>query len=121
MSPPSRQEPIEVEVERLDPGPEEEARAGAAPEWGPVVVGLILDLADLLTFGPGMKKIAIPIGFAVGFYAGTRMRLPLQQRLMLGAVGAAYCSLSATSPFPIGTIVGSLYKAGVFGQRAPRT
>jgi hypothetical protein len=116
-----RKDPIEVEVERLDPGEEEAGspRGGrSSGSWGPVVVGLVLDLADLLTFGPGMKKIALPIGFVVGFYAGARMNLPLKQRVALGAVGAAYCSLSATSPYPIGTIVGSLYKAGVFGRRA---
>ena len=107
-----------MEVERLDTSAEEGHRAGASPGWGPVAVGLILDLADLLTFGPGMKKVAVPIGFAVGFYAGTRMRLPLPQRLMLGAVGAAYCSLSATSPIPIRTLVGTLYRAGLFGKRA---
>ena len=117
----SRQEPVEVEVERLEPGHDQETsgRTGrGAGTWGPVLVGLVLDLTDLLTFGPGMKKIAIPIGFAVGLYAGKRMGLGLKQSLALGAVGAAYCSLSATSPYPIGTIVGALHKAGLFGQRA---
>jgi len=121
MKPDSQKDPIEVEVERVDPGAEEAGSGGAersSTGWGPVAVGLVLDLADLLTFGPGMKKVAVPIGFVVGFYAGVRMGLPLKQRLGLGAVGAAYCSVSATSPFPIGTIVGSLYKAGVFGRRA---
>ena len=115
------QDTIEVEVERLDPGHQEDPRPGSgdgAGAWGPVLVGLVLDLTDLLTFAPGMKKVAIPIGFAVGFYAGARMGLRLKQRLALGAVGAAYCSLSATSPYPIGTIVGALHRAGLFGRRA---
>lgn len=115
------QDTIEVEVERLDPGHEEDARPGSGGgpgAWGPVLAGLVLDLTDLLTFAPGMQKAAIPIGFAVGFYAGTRMGLRLKQRLALGAVGAAYCSFSATSFLPIGTIVGQLHRAGLFGQRA---
>ena len=118
MSAATGPDPIEVEAERLDPRPEDGEQAGKRPGWGPIAVELVLDLADLLTFGPGMKKIALPVGFVVGFFAGARMGLPLKQRLMLGAVGAAYCSLSATSPFPIGTLVGTLYRAGVFGERA---
>ncbi len=116
---PSRdEEPIEVEVERLDPLPDGSGSPAAGKTWGPILVGFVLDLADLITFGPGMKRIAVPVGFAVGVYAGTRMGLPLRQRLFLGAVGAAYCSLSATSPYPIGTVIGSLYRAGLFGRRA---
>lgn len=121
MTSDARQDPIEVEVERLDPGSGERgtpAGERSSLGWGPVMVGLVLDMADLLTFGPGMKKIAVPIGFVVGFFAGTRMKLSLKQSLALGAVGAAYCSLSATSPYPIGTIVGTLYKTGIFGRRA---
>lgn len=106
--------PIEVEVERLDPGEEESDPPSTEGGFGPVVAGLLLDLADLVT-PIGMQRIAVPLGLVVGYYAGLRMGLSLRQRLLLAAVGAAYCSLAATTHLPLGTLVGLLYRAGLFG------
>ena len=127
MSDQAREAPIEVEVERLDPREEEPGAgpgwtnprpgagaAASAAAWGPIVAGLLLDLADVVTPNP---RIGLAVGFVVGLFAGTRMGLPIKGRLMLAGVGAAYCSLAATTTLPIGTVVGLLYRTGIFGRR----
>ncbi|MDA1263797.1 MAG: hypothetical protein O2816_01810 [Planctomycetota bacterium] len=124
-----REAPIEVEVERLDPREEErgpgpglggpdQGPGARARSFGPIVVGLLLDMADLVTPLGVPPRFSLMIGFAVGFVAAGRLGLPMRGRLMLGAVGAAYCSLAATTTLPIGTLVGALYQFGVFGRRA---
>ncbi len=119
MSSGAHQEPIEVEVERLDPvedEPQQRPPKGAFRGFGPIAAGMILDLADVVT-PMGLKRFAVPVGFVVGYSVGVRLDLALKQRLVLGAVGAAYCSLPGTMMLPIGTLVGVLFRAGVFGKK----
>jgi hypothetical protein len=131
-STPHREPPVEVEVERLEPGQGEREWRGEAggPEagpgpsrpgtglggFGPVLAGVLLDMADLIT-PMGLKQLALPVGFFVGYAVAGKMGLGLKQRVVLGVVGAAYCSLPATSKLPLGTLVGLLYKAGAFAGR----
>lgn len=133
-SPPHQEQPIEVEVERLEPGQAERewsgdqtgggAGRGSPPAgkatglagFGPVLAGVVLDMADLIT-PMGLKQLALPVGFIVGYSVARKMGLGVKQRLILGAVGAAYCSLPSTSKLPLGTLIGLLYKAGAFAGR----
>ena len=122
MTSSARDDPIEVEVERLDedegsePGRREGPASTDSGSYGPILAGVMLDVADLIT-PMGLKWLAVPVGVIVGYYVGGRMGLGLKHRLMLAAVGAAYCSLPATSKLPIGTLVGLLFRAGAFGGR----
>ncbi len=107
---------IEVEAEHEprpgDGDPGNKARGtflrGAS---GPVLAGLLIDLADLVT-PMGLGRLGYPIGAAVGWWVGGQMGLSSQRRLWLVALGALYCGLPGTSRLPLGTIVGFASRLG---------
>lgn len=108
-----------MQVERLpleesDEPPGEGARRGRGDpfrgSFGPLLAGILIDLADFLTpLGLG-AKLGVPVGALVGYLLGVRLGLTLRQRLILAAVGAAYCSLHGTRLLPLGTLVGALLR-----------
>jgi hypothetical protein len=109
---------IEVEVER--PEPDEAARSdlhspgtgafrGSA---GPILAGLVVDLADLIT-PLGLGKLGFPIGAGVGWWVGGQLGLRGSQRAWLTVLGAIYCGVPGTRFLPLGSMVGLI--SGVRG------
>ena len=109
-------EVIEVEAERLPPRDEPAPRAEDSGRLNPVMAGMILDAVDFLTPMALPAPISITVGAVAGFLVGGAMRLPLEKRLLLAAVAAAYCSLKGTRIMPLGTLVGTLSRLGVLGK-----
>ena len=109
---------IEVEVER--PEPDEDplcsARSRADGAFGgsagPLLAGLVVDLADLIT-PLGLGKLGIPIGAGVGWWVGGQLGLRGRRRAWLTVLGAAYCGVPGTRFLPLGAIVGLI--SGVRG------
>lgn len=103
-------EVIEVDVERPEP---EEERAHSRPSGsgiflgaaGPILAGLVVDLADLVTFH-GMGRWGYPIGAGVGWWVAGQLGLRGSRRAWLTVLGALYCGLPWTSHLPLGTLVG---------------
>ncbi len=102
---------IEVEVERPEPSegarPDLHSPAGGAfrGSAGPILAGLVVDLADLIT-PLGLGKLGFPIGAGVGWWVGGQLGLKGSRRLWLTALGAVYCGVPGTRLLPLGTIVG---------------
>jgi hypothetical protein len=109
---------IEVEVERPEPDedPLSSSRTLAGGAFGgsagPILAGLVVDLADLITpFGLG--KLGIPIGACVGWWVGGQLGLRGSRRAWLTFLGAVYCLVPGTRFLPLGAIVGLI--SGVRG------
>jgi hypothetical protein len=106
---------LEVEVERL---PDEDAGEPAPPagsgagrrQLPPMVAGMLVDLLDVATMGLTGLYVGLPVGLAVGFYLGRRMGMSHRRSLGLGALCGVYCAIPATSPIPLGTLIGA-YRA----------
>ncbi len=117
-------EVIEVDAQRVDDDSRGDrggasrgtpGREGAAG-WGPLVAGVLLDLADFMTPMGLPKPLALLVGAAVGWWAGGSMGLSHRGRLALAGVGAAYCVMPGTSRLPLGTLVGVFGRLGAFGR-----
>ena len=116
MSGESEPEVIHVEAEPMG---EEEARSdgreGAQGSGfftgplGPMLGGLLIDLADLAT-PLGMGKLGLLVGGLVGWWIGSALKLSPGKRLALAALGAVYCSLPGTRKLPLGTLAGAFVR-----------
>ena len=70
---------------------------------GPIAGGMILDAADLITFGPlGIYAGAI-VGVVVGFWITSIYGLSLAWRIFWAAAAALYCTVPMTELFPVAT------------------
>ena len=85
--------------------------------FGPIVAGLILDLADLATFGPIGIFAGLIVGFAVGYWICSIYRLPLAHKITGGIIAGLYCMIPGTGPIPIAAIVGCFVR---FFERKPK-
>lgn len=112
-------EVIEVEVERLPPRDEPQTGGRKPGRLDPVLGGMILDAVDFLTPMALPAPISLGIGAVAGYMIGSAMRLSFEKRLLMAAVGAAYCSLKGTRIMPLGTLVGVLSRLGVLGTKGP--
>lgn len=72
----------------------------------PLLAGLVLDLADLVTFGPLALYFGLVVGTAVGWWlVGLHgIRQPSSRWLWAG-VGGLYCMLPMTEWVPAATLV----------------
>ncbi len=109
-----RDEPIEVEVERLPLDGERSPSARAAAKraevgrlMGPVIAGIAIDAIDLATPVPLLGFVlGWPLGVYLARQAGAEMPLAIQLGLLVGI----YCAVPMTGGLPIGTLVGSAVK-----------
>ncbi len=86
-------------------GPSKVARLNHA--FGPVVAGLILDLADLATFGPVGLVAGLPVGGLAGYWMGQALGLRPRARWWCALLGGIYCTIPFTEFLPLGTLVGA--------------
>ena len=75
--------------------------------FGPVVAGMVLDFADLLTFGPFRMMFGVLLGGAVAYYLCHVSGLSWQSKLLGAVAGAVYCVLPLTGFLPRGTLLGA--------------
>ena len=58
-----------------DPGPRAPRPARGPSMWERFVAGLAIDAANLVLVGPLGLRFGLPVGFLLGFIAGTVLRL----------------------------------------------
>jgi hypothetical protein len=74
---------------------------------GPVLGGMILDLADLATpLGVGMKA-GFLVGPIVGFWVASIYGFALPWRITLAALAGIYCAIPGTELIPVATLLGA--------------
>jgi len=109
-------EVIEVEVERPEPGGAQSDGRGAAGGQpfrgpaGPVLAGLVLDFADLVT--PANVQFGMVLGALAGLWVGSQMGLTARRLAWMTVLGAVYCGLPATTFLPLGVLVGLIAGTG---------
>ena len=77
---------------------------------GPIAGGMILDAADLITFGPIGIYGGMVVGAVVGFWLTTLYRFSIPIRLFWSLVAGIYCTVPFTAPFPIATMVSASHR-----------
>lgn len=88
----------------------------ARPTWyqrlhdalGPVAAGLLLDFADLITFGPLGYTVGPVLGVLLGAYLATFYGFRGWSRAGLALLAAVYLALPVTGLLPIATLVSAL-------------
>jgi len=116
----NRSEPEVVEPEVLPPEEKSRGRRSTGEPWnraermfGPVVAGLILDFADLATFGP----MGMLIGSVVGYWIASVFRMPAGQRVVMALAAGLYCILPFTHFLPVATLMGTMVRLREATQR----
>ena len=75
---------------------------------GPIIPGLMIDLADLITFGPvGLSGAGLVTGGVAGYWIASSFKLPIKKRLIGTLIAAVYCTLPFTGIIPVGTLIGA--------------
>jgi len=74
---------------------------------GPILGGLLLDFADLATFGPLGIYGGFFFGAIIGLWLSSLYGFGWRGKLFWAVVGAAYCFIPGTEIFPIATILGA--------------
>ena len=114
---------IEVEAERSSPdeGPRPNLHTSENGTFrgsaGPIIAGLVVDLADFIT-PLGLGKLGFPIGAGVGWWLGGQLGLKGSRRLWLTVLGAVYCGVPGTRLLPLGTLVGLITGVRGIGNSA---
>ncbi|MCP4106250.1 MAG: hypothetical protein GY749_12040 [Desulfobacteraceae bacterium] len=107
------QQSVETNKNRYNRVKEElEARKGLIQRLknalGPIIPGLMIDLVDLITFGPiGVSGAGLVIGGVAGYWIASSFKLPIKKRLIGSAIAGAYCTLPFTGVVPVGTLIGA--------------
>lgn len=95
------------------PSPEARQPAGSlatrlSRALGPVLGALVLDFADLATFGPIGLVFGGPIGAGIGWWLGGMYHIGTSARVVLSALAAAYCMTPFTGVIPVATLLSAL-------------
>ncbi len=72
---------------------------------GPVAGGLLLDFADLATFGPTGLFAGSFVGIAIALWICSIYRFSFRIKIILSLLAGVYCSVPMTEPFPLATLV----------------
>lgn len=73
--------------------------------WGPVVAAMLLDLADLFSFGPQGLFIGMIAGSALGWRIAATSGFSSKGRLICAALAAVYCIVPFTELLPLATML----------------
>jgi len=73
--------------------------------WGPVLAAILLDFADLLSFGPQGLLIGLVAGSALGWRIAAASGFSVKGRLICAGLAALYCMVPFTELLPMATIV----------------
>ena len=72
---------------------------------GPLAGGLLLDFADLATFGPTGFFAGPFIGVAIAFWICSIYRFSFWTKVMLSLLAGLYCAVPMTEPLPLATLI----------------
>lgn len=97
---------IEVEVERIDPGPSsgQRLRQRAVRTLAPVLLAMLIDAGDLATF-PGSSVVALPLGVIAGYLFSGFLRVAMPWRIIISGVTGLYWALPFTGFLPLATCI----------------
>ena len=85
---------------------------------GPVTGGLILDMADFLTFGPIGLYIGFFAGAVIGWWIGSTYGFSLKAKLFWATLAGVYCLVPMTEFVPIATMISA--GARFYEKNSPR-
>ena len=72
--------------------------------WGPVLAAMLLDLADLFSFGPQGVLIGLVAGSGLGWRIAAASGFSSKGRLVCAGLAALYCILPFTELLPLATM-----------------
>jgi hypothetical protein len=105
-------EPEKVEVKRVQPDRPVSTQPTVIERLNnalaPLVGGLVLDLADFVTFGPIGLYIGLFVGAAIGWWIGTVYRFSNAAKLLWALLAGLYCLVPTTELFPIATVISAV-------------
>ena len=78
--------------------------------FGPLAGGLLIDFADLATFGTVGLILGPIIGGLLGWWLATIYRFGLLGQCVIIAITAAYCAFPGTGLLPLATLVFALIR-----------
>lgn len=73
--------------------------------FGMIILGVILDVADLTTFGAWGLYLGALIGGLLGLYLAYAMNWSWKGQSLMVVFAAAYCMMPATELIPVATFV----------------
>ena len=82
----------------------------------PFAMGMLIDMADVLTFGPVGLRFGLVIGGILGWVLAIVLGFPPRYRWLAIALSGIYCALPGTAVFPLGTTLAVLSQ--LLGWRA---
>ena len=82
----------------------------------PFAMGALIDMADVLTFGPVGLRFGLLIGGILGWVLAKVLGFPPRYRWIAIALSGIYCALPGTAVFPLGTTLAVLSQ--LLGWRA---
>lgn len=71
----------------------------------PVIPPLVLDLVDMVSFGPIGVYFGLILGCPVGYWVCSCYRMPLWKRLLGALFAGLYCMLPFTEWLPAATLI----------------
>ena len=75
---------------------------------GPLAGGLILDFADLATFGPVGLVGGLVVGIAVGWWICSIYELSWEVRFLIAVIAGIYCTIPYTEMLPLATLISAI-------------
>jgi len=69
---------------------------------------MIIDLVDLITFGPIGLILGLPVGAVAGYWLGHSMGLRSRGCWICAIAAGVYCTIPFTELVPLGTLLGAL-------------
>ncbi len=75
---------------------------------GPILGGLILDVADFATLGPIGLYVGWLAGGLAGLWISSIYKFSWKARVLFAIFAAVYCTIPVTGPFPLATIVSAV-------------
>jgi len=75
--------------------------------FGPIAAGMIIDLVDLVLFGPIKLFLGFPIGGLTGYWMGRALGLNKKASLFCALAAGIYCMIPGTEFIPLATIIGA--------------
>ena len=75
---------------------------------GPLAGGIILDFADLATFGPVGLVGGLFVGIAVGWWICSIYELSWQTRFLVAVIAGVYCTIPLTEMLPLATLISAI-------------
>ena len=77
-----------------------------------MLAGVMIDVIDLLSFGPIGFYLGPFLGAAAGWWAARELGFEGKKRWLIAIGVAVYCTTPATEFLPLGTIVGAFLRLG---------